>query len=164
MDYDWWNRVNSNYLRVYLPRGSELLDASGQTLETYIPPLDYEKHGFKPDPLVKSIEESMIIDSKTGTQIFEENNRTVFGNWVYVSPGETVKITYQYKLPFKIDLIKSSDSYSLLVQKQAGSPGSQFNHILKFPDSWQKIWQYPENGEGESDLKIDRFFGAMFEF
>jgi len=164
LEYDWWNRVNSNYLRVYLPRGSELLDASGQTLETYIPPLDYEKHGFKPDPLVKSIEESMIIDSKTGTQIFEENNRTVFGNWVYVSPGETVKITYQYKLPFKIDLIKSSDSYSLLVQKQAGSPGSQFNHILKFPDSWQKIWQYPENGEGESDLKIDRFFGAMFEF
>ena len=169
--YDWWNRVNANYLRVYLPLGSQLLSAQGQTIEIYQPPVDYQKQGFKTDPLVSSIESKMVIDQKTGTHIFEENNQTVLGNWIYVSPGETVTLTYQYKLPFKINLTKSTDSYSLLIQKQAGSLGSQFSHQLKFPANWQVSWQYPDNLNLEfgilnldSDLKIDRFLGVTFEF
>lgn len=169
--YDWWNQVNANYLRVYLPLGSELISAEGQTVEVYLPPFDYEKHGFDKDPLVKQIEDGMIIDRKTGTHIFEESNKTVFGNWVYVSPGETVELTYRYKLPFKIDINRSTDSYSLLVQKQAGSLGSQFIHSLNFPEIWQTSWQYPENwelnsgfGKWEGDLKTDKFFGTTFEF
>ena len=170
-EYDWWNRVNTNYLRVYLPLGSQLLSAQGQTIEIYQPPLDYQKQGFKADPLVSFIENKMIIDSKTGTHIFEENGKTVFGNWLYVSPGETVTLTYQYKLPFKIDLTKSTDSYSLLVQKQSGSLGSQFSHYLKFPANWLVHWQYPEQGKQtvgswqlETDLHLDRFLGVTFEF
>jgi len=169
--YDWWNRVNTNYLRVYLPLGSQLLSAQGQTIEIYQPPIDYQKQGFKTDPLVGSIESKMVIDQKTGTHIFKENNQTVFGNWVYVSPGETVTLTYQYKLPFKINLTKSTDSYSLLVQKQAGSLGSQFSHQMKFPANWQISWQYPDEMNHElkimnyeDDLKIDRFLGVTFEF
>ncbi|MBL7155461.1 MAG: DUF4012 domain-containing protein [Candidatus Portnoybacteria bacterium] len=169
--YDWWNRVNANYLRVYLPLGSQLLLAQGQTIEIYQPPIDYQKQGFKTDPLVSFIESKMTIDQKTGTHIFEESGQTVLGNWVYVSPGETVTLTYQYKLPFKINLTKSTDSYSLLVQKQAGSLGSQFSHQLKFPANWQVSWQYPDGMNYESgimnyagDLKIDRFLGVTFEF
>jgi hypothetical protein len=169
--YDWWNRVNANYLRVYLPLGSQLISAQGQTWEIYQPPIDYQKHGFKADPLVSSIESKMVIDSKTGTHIFEENGKTVFANWVYVSPGETVTLTYRYKLPFKINLTKPSDSYSLLVQKQSGSLGSQFSHQLNFPADWQISWQYPDQGkmEGgswqlETDLRLDRFLGVAFEF
>ena len=171
LEYDWWNRVNANYLRVYLPLGSQLLSAKGQTLEIYQPPIDYEKHGFKTDPLVDSIESRMVIDKKTGTRIFEENNKTVFGNWIYVSPGKKVVLTYKYKLPFKIDLTKLTDSYSLLVQKQSGSLGSQFSHQLTFPADWQVNWQYPADMNYESgiinheyDLKVDRFLGATFEF
>jgi len=171
LQYDWWNRVNANYLRVYLPLGSQLLSAKGQTVEIYQPPIDYQEQGFKTDSLVDSIESKMVIDQKTGTHIFEENNKTVFGNWVYVSPGETVTLTYQYKLPFKIDLTKLTDSYSLLVQKQAGSLGSQFSHQLEFQTDWQVSWQYPEQGNLESgnwqmetDLSLDRFLGVTFEF
>jgi hypothetical protein len=171
MEYDWWNQVNANYLRVYLPLGSELISAQGQSLEIYQPPIDYQKYGFKADPLVKSIEENMIIDSKTGTHIFEESGKTVFGNWVYVSPGEKVVLTYRYKLPFKIDLTKLTDSYSLLVQKQSGSLGSQFSHQLRFPVDWQISWQYPDEFKKQAgaidyvgDLKTDRILGVTFEF
>lgn len=171
MEYDWWNQVNANYLRVYLPRGSELISAQGQSLEIYQPPIDYQKHGFKADPLVKSIEEKMVIDSKTGTHIFEENGKTVFGNWVYVSPGEKVVLNYRYKLPFKIDLTKLTDSYSLLVQKQSGSFGSRFSHQLRFPADWQVSWQYPDEFKKQAgainyvgDLKTDRILGVAFEF
>ncbi len=178
-DYEWWNRVNANYLRVYLPLGSQLISAKGQSLEIYQPPIDYQKHGFEKDPLVSSIENRMVIDKKTGTRIFRESNKTVFANWLYVSAGETVTLTYKYKLPFKIDLTKSSDSYSLLVQKQSGSLGSQFNHQLKFPANWQISWQHPENLNLESgpstplriktlnydsDLEVDRFLGVTFGF
>jgi len=170
-EYDWWNRVNSNYLRVYLPLGSELISASGQNLEIYQPPIDYQKQGFKIDSLVNEIESKMIVDKKTGTHIFQENNKTVFGNWVYVSPGETVILTYKYRLPFKIDLTKSADSYSVLVQKQLGSISSQFSYELKFPENWQVSWKHPDNAEQgsgiinyEEDLKIDRFLGVTFEF
>ncbi|MFH0805734.1 MAG: DUF4012 domain-containing protein [Patescibacteria group bacterium] len=170
-EYDWWNRVNSNYLRVYLPLGSELISANGQSLEIYQPPIDYQKNNFKKDPLVEEIESKMITDKKTGTRIFEESNKTVFGNWVYVSPGETVILVYKYKLPFKIDLTKPTDSYSLLVQKQLGSIGSNFNHKLEYPEDWKISWRYPEDSNLssgalniESDLKIDRFSGATFEF
>ncbi|MFH0907082.1 MAG: DUF4012 domain-containing protein, partial [bacterium] len=170
-EYDWWNRVNSNYLRVYLPLGSELISAHGQSLEIYQSPIDYEEQGFKKDLLVDSIESKMIIDQKTGTRISEENNKTVFGNWVYVSPGETVVVTYKYKLPFKINLTKLTDSYSLLVQKQSGSLGSAFSHKLTFPSDWQVSWQYPEQSqlaqgawEMISDLTEDRFLGLTFEY
>lgn len=160
--YDWWNRVNANYLRVYLPLGSQLISAQGQTIEIYQPPIDYQKNNFKTDPLVRAIEDSMTIDSKSGTQIFKESGKTVFANWLYVSSGQTVTLTYKYKLPFKIDLTKPSDSYSLLVQKQSGTLGSQFSHQLEFPEEWQVSWQHHMNYEG--DLKLDRFLGLIFEF
>ncbi|MFC1701045.1 DUF4012 domain-containing protein [Patescibacteria group bacterium] len=162
MDYDWWNRVNANYLRVYLPLGSELISAEGQSLEIYNPPIDYQKNNFKKDLLVSSIEENMIVDKESGTQIFTENNKTVFGNWVYVSPGETSVLTYKYKLPFKIDLTKSTDSYSLLAQKQSGSIGSKFIHGLNYPDGWKISWQYPD--KLIEDLIQDRFSGTAFSF
>ncbi len=170
-NYDWWNRVNANFLRVYLPLGSELISASGQTRENYHPPIDYDKQGFKKDPLVNEIESKMFLDPKTNTRVFEENKKTVFGNWVYVSPGKSVTLTYQYRLPFKIDLTKMTDSYSLLIQKQLGSLGSQFNHQLKFPENWNISWQYPGDMNQESgirnyadDLKTDKFLGLTFEF
>ncbi len=169
--YDWWNQVNANYLRVYLPEGSRLISADGQTRETYQPPIDYQEQSFQADSLVESIESKMRIDSQTGTRIFEENGKTVFGNWLYVSPGQTVKLTYRYELPFKINLTKSSDSYSLLVQKQSGSSGSQFSHQLNFPADWQISWQYPDHASQlanswqlKTDLSLDRFLGVTFEF
>ena len=169
-EYDWFNRVNSNYLRVYLPEGSELISAEGNSLEIYQPPINYQEQGFKKDPLINDIESGMIIDKKTGTRIFKENNKTVFGNWVYVSPGEEVVLVYKYKLPFKIDLTKTTDSYSLLVQKQLGSLGSDFNYKLQFPEQWEVSWQYPNNlnlSSGvidfNSDLKTDKFLGVTFK-
>ncbi len=169
-EYDWWNQVNSNYLRVYVPEGSELVSARGQTIEPYNPPIDYQENGFQEDPLVAQIEREMEIDDKTGTYIFKENNKTVFGNWVYVSPGRKAVVTYKYRLPFKIDLTESSNNYSILIQKQAGSLGSDFSYQLDYLDEFKTAWIYPEDARNEagqfiyqSDLKVDQFLGITFE-
>ncbi|NTV41309.1 MAG: DUF4012 domain-containing protein, partial [Candidatus Moranbacteria bacterium] len=127
--YEWLNKVNADYMRIYVPKGSSLIEVSGQTREINNPPLDYDSLGFKRDLEVQKEEKSINIDKNSGTRIYEENEKTVFANWVYVSPQETVTITYKYLLPFRLFQLnvnnsKQVDSYSLIVQKQSGSVGS----------------------------------------
>ena len=166
--YGWFNKVNSDYLRVYLPKGSQLLFASGQTREDVKPPIDYQQAGFKTDSDVLAEEQSMKKDETFGTDIFEESGKTVFGNWVYVSPGETVTLTYRYRVPFKIDMSGQNINFSLLAQKQSGSQGSKFETELNWPSSWQVV-SVPEGltlennkAISQTDLSLDRLFDFKF--
>jgi len=166
--YDWYNKVNADYLRVFVPLGSELLFAEGHTLEGYAPPVDYEKLGFHYDKHVEQQQSSMILDQKSGTQIFVESGKTVFGNWVYVSPGEKVEITYKYRLPFKINLKSDNITYSFLAQKQSGSNGCHLESFLQLPKKMNIVWYYPENLQISDDrikfsaeLNVDKFYGLV---
>lgn len=169
-DYDWYNRVNSDYMRVFSPLGSVLLEAKGHTWQDYEPPIDYGN--FKVDPDVKKIEDTIKIDPDNGTHIFEESGKTVFGNWVYVSPGETVEVTYKYQLPYKINFnnfTKLADKHSVLVQKQLGSSDIEFSGSIKLPPGWNTIWNSENLSFGnanemvvESDLNVDRIYGVVF--
>ena len=170
-EYEWWNKVNADYMRVYVPLGSKLLEVSGQTRETNEPPLDYDKLRFKKDSLVQKEENSITIDENSGTGIYEDSGKTVFANWTYVSPQETMTIKYKYLLPFKVDINenKTVNSYSLLMQKQSGSIGSSFSSDIKFPKDYNVEWSYPENlnkknnaSEINTKLDIDKFIGLVF--
>lgn len=169
--YDWWNKVNADYMRVYVPKGAKLISVSGQTKEFNSPPLDYQSLGFKHDPQVGMEDDSAEIDSASGTKIYEDSGKTVFANWVYVSPQESTTITYSYLLPFKLDTnltANPADAYSILFQKQSGSLGSAISSVVTYPESYKIIWQYPENiasSEGikwEDRLNTDKFIGVAF--
>ena len=178
--HDWWNRVNADYMRVYVPKGSKFIRASGETNEFNSPPIDYRALGFKKDAQVGMEEDSMIVDPDSGTRIYEDSGKTVFANWVYVSPQEAVTMSYSYLLPFKLDTnltVNPADTYSLLAQKQSGSVGSKFSTKITFPNFYKMIWKYPSEEisnfstdnekisgiEMESDLKTDKFIGVAFE-
>lgn len=169
--YQWWNGVNANYLRVYVPQGSELLAVEGQTREFVTSPLDYDALRFRRDPDVEAEEKNGKLDDYTGVRTYEDSGKTVFANWTYVSPQETIVIKYRYLLPFRLNINSSSrpaDSYSLLAQKQSGSIGSQFKEKITFPQKYSIIWKYPDlvidNGAVnlETDLKTDKFIGLTF--
>lgn len=172
MEKDWWNKVNANYMRVYVPKGSILLSAEGHTREFNSPPLDYKALGFKIDAQVQMEEDSTRIDEESGTRVYEDSGKTVFANWAYVSPQETVIVKYKYQLPFKLEMNatdRPADTYSLLAQKQSGSPGSKFKSEVVYADGYDMIWSYPQeiskNGNMlrmETDLKTDKFLGAAF--
>ena len=174
-DYEWFNKVNADYLRVYVPNGSKLLEVSGQTRETGKPPLDYDALDFKRDIDVQNQENSMIIDQSSGTRIYQESEKTVFANWVYVSPQETVTVVYKYLLPFKLFQVsvkdkQEIDSYSLVAQKQSGSIGSKFVSQVLYPKNYSVKWNFPvefeKNNNGlkvESTLKTDRYVALLFE-
>lgn len=154
--YDWYNRVNADYLRVYVPRGSTLLEARGHTLEITSPPIDYQKAEYKEYPLLKDVEEKTLIDEETGTRISEENGKKVFGNWIYVSPGETVQLTYRYLLPFTI---KGGNygSHTLTVQKQAGIT-YELHTAVRAPDGWKLAWQ----SDTKALIDQDRTYAWIF--
>ncbi len=172
-EYDWWNKVNGDWMRVYVPKGAKLLAVSGHTREFVAPALDYQSLGFKRDPQLESVDDTARIDEESGTKIYEENNKTVFANWVYVSPGESVTITYKYVLPFKLSfdaLHHPADSFSVLYQKQSGSIGSKLVSEIKLPENMRSIWHWPDNlRQSENSYKMetvlttDKFVGIAME-
>lgn len=147
--YEWWNKVNADYLRVYVPKGSTLISSTGTTWEFPEAPLDYERLGFKKDADVVREEERMTVDKKTGVRISEDAGKTVFGAWVYVSPKESVTVEYQYRLPFRLDVSAlergEGASYSVLYQKQSGSVGSALVAEVMPPEGTKVIWQTEPN-------------------
>ena len=176
--FEWWNKVNADYMRIYVPQGSRLISAEGQTREFDVPPLNYGVLGFKKDAQIEMENDKIKIDENSGTKIYNESGKTVFANWVYVSPGESVTIKYVYALPFKINMNvqKLTDTYSFLAQKQSGSVNNRLLSEVRYPKSYKILWKYPQdkiskmdnlgsNQKGfqlRADLKTDKFMGLAF--
>lgn len=169
--YSWWNKVNADYLRVYVPKGSELISVKGTTWEFPGEPIDYNALGFRRDKQVEGEESASHVFEGSGTQVSEENDKTVFGSWVYVSPGESVTVELSYRLPFRVDTDRlrsgQADRFSILYQKQSGSPGSKLQSEILFPLHWKSVWQtggnlipYERKVQFNGDLVTDHFVGA----
>lgn len=144
---EWHNAVNSDWMRVYVPEGSQFIAANGFTREFVDSPLDYDKLGFKHDPQVKMMEDSYELDNVSATRIYKEKGKTVFANWAYVSPGETTTVSYKYLLPFKLDFAnftKPADTYSILFQKQAGEENTSIDSKITGLHSYDYIFRYPD--------------------
>jgi hypothetical protein len=177
---------NVDYLRIYVPKGSVLLEAKGFEIppqELFKKPEDY----LKPDADLTKIEGKTLFDEASGTTINTEFDKTVFGNWVLLDPGETKTVSFTYELPFKISFDESAKNiidnlkenlgfskketvfYNFFAQKQPGSKTEIVSEV-KFPDDWRPIWRYPENLQikdsawlAQDELSVDHFYGALFE-
>jgi hypothetical protein len=163
---------NVNWLRVYVPQGSELLNTDGW----YIPAAEYfsekPEANWETSPLLVE-EKTAGVDPASGTKVYLENNKTVFANWVMVDPGETAIITLRYRLPFNFYVAPKDTSwlkqinnwlnpeetallpYSLLVQKQPGAVASEFSSQLSLPAGLNILWRYPENLSGVNGWEIN---------
>ena len=141
--YVFYNKVNKDYVRLYVTSGSVLVEASGVTKQDYKPPLDYSQFGFVKDDLVSSSDDSLRHDDATGVDVFQENGRTVFGAWNFVSPGETVVLTFKYKAP--ISLYSSNAAlWNMIVEKQAGI-SQDIDYSVDFPLGWEVVWTDEKN-------------------
>ncbi|MCX6797689.1 MAG: DUF4012 domain-containing protein [Candidatus Falkowbacteria bacterium] len=166
---------NVDWLRVYVPAGSQLLEASGFST----PDANYfstPEAGWEINPILAKYENIFSVDPLSGSKIYQENNKTVFANWVMVDPGETAVVTLKYRLPFNIlnqanqeDWLNNLNSwlnpsqpvllpYSLLAQKQPGAQASELTSRLILSGDWPLVWNYPQtikaNNEGW-DLKVN---------
>ena len=154
---------NVDWLRIYVPEGSTLLEAGG-----FRPPdstyFELPDPAWQDDPDVLATEGRATTHLPSGTKIYTESGKTVFANWSMIDPGETAVITLKYRLPFKFTPPATSDKngwqeavsalygkekknlapYSLLVEKQPGSTGSYFTSRLTLPAGFDAIWNYPD--------------------
>ena len=152
-----YGATNVDYLRIYVPAGSELLTASGFTW-----PDESRFHApdqwAKKDAGLAQIEKEISIDNRSGTRITREFGKTAFGNWVITEPGQTTQAHFVYRLPFKAKIytaespgadwknmflgndIKTALRYQLIAQNQSGA-NSTFESQIILPPGWQPIWQ-----------------------
>ena len=168
---DWYKKVNSDYLRVYVPFGSELIEANGMTKDDYFVKDDaVDYNNFVKDELLTRIENSKKVDLKNNVEILEEAGKTVFASWVYVSFGEKITVSFRYKLPFKVDFNASqaTGSYSILFQKQSGAGLKKIDHEISFPLEWKIVGNYADwtikNGKISKaiNMESDKFSGIIF--
>lgn len=156
---EMYGAPNIDYIRVYVPRGSELISASGFTWPdeaNFRAPESY----YKTDELLNKTEKELKIDERTGTRITEEFDKTAFGNWVITTPGQTSQIQFTYRLPFTIhtlngtaqDLwqrflaVKKMSPYQLVIQRQSGI-NSGFESQIILPTNAQASHQQGDNIE-----------------
>jgi hypothetical protein len=168
---EWEKIINVSYLRFYVPVGSQLLEVSG--FET-IP-----SHRFQtPDPSAKedetlnSVEQNVILDEKFNTRLSTEFNKTVFGNWISVAPGQSKTVMIKYKLPFQLKvggLFNQTDTYSLLEQKQAGMLNDVLISKVILPNNLTTVWTAADLKNSSniwqfnSDLDHDEYYGMVLK-
>jgi hypothetical protein len=158
------NLKNLNYIKIYVPRGSVLLDINGFKKN----PLPLFRTSFEEylmDEDLLKIQKQTLIDETTNTRISQEFNKTVFSNWIEVEPKKSATITFKYKLPFKLEDLKTNQEpqgflqnfykkiakkfnlinetlpYQFLIQKQSGKKDEIWKYSINLPVDWQLAWQ-----------------------
>lgn len=174
-----YGQTNIDYVRVLVPQGSTLISAEGfswpddkffRTPESW----------YQTDTDLARLEQPVDTDSKTGTKIVNEFEKTSFGNWIITEPGQTSVVKFSYELPFKLSLNEKSSltdlllpaeknmNYSLVLQKQSGN-NTNFEGQIIFPDGWVPVWN---EGDGMTlavngakininKLKTDKIFSLL---
>jgi len=154
-----------NFLRIFVPAGSELLEADIPEQEVYFPPIDYYAAGFRTDNEVAEMEYDLITDV-SGIQIFREGGKTVFGFWVPVGLGGSRTVSIKYRLPLRV--ASDTDFYSFFIQKQPGDY-SNFESVLVFPKNLKPTGRSTENLQVfnglvklSGELNKDKYYEVRF--
>lgn len=168
---------NVDYVRVYVPQGATLLSATGFTIPDNAlfdtPPEDWATD----DDLLYSMD-TLTQDPASLTAIYNETGKTVFGNWVQTKPGESSTYTFTYRLPFSLSKptpnmfaafaknalgIPTTETYSLLIQKQSGILDRTTNISVHIPDTMQKMWASHDLNSASFENTVDGYLGMLLE-
>ncbi len=168
---------NVDYLKIYVPQGSTLIEAAGFQAP---PPSAFLRPdlGYEPDQDLLTSETNSTTDPQSGTIINNEFSKTVFANWLSLAPGETKTVSLKYQLPFKLKLeptpINQNETwldrikrtlgfktdanliyYTFLVQKQPGSSASEFSSTLSLPKDLAVFFSYPSDLVARQDKTLE---------
>ncbi|HUT22620.1 MAG TPA: DUF4012 domain-containing protein [Candidatus Bipolaricaulota bacterium] len=180
------NATNRVYLKIYVPQGSQIINSSGFSkidAGEFFP----LAAGAKQDEFLSDEERLIGVDKLSGLQIYEEEGKTVFADWVETKVGEESQIEISYMLPWQLTMPEKSEGlgaifnslfkkdqeanyYSLLIQKQSGAK-SRLSASVILPGKQQITWTYPQDfildgkskGTLNADLDTDQMIGLVFE-
>lgn len=173
---------NVDWMRIYVPQGSELLSASG-----FVAPdtkyFEAPDESWTTNEVIAQTENLAATDNNSGTKIYQENGKTVFANWLMLDPGNSATVTLTYKLPFNVwkkekkndfitrlnNWLNPADnnlySHSLMVQKQPGAENETMTAELSLPVSAKLVWDSSDNNQNSLTrsfiLSRDQFFSVL---
>ncbi len=133
---DLFSGVNNvDYLRLYVPQGAILLNASGDFAPPASSLFEDSELPLEEDADLTLVMNALRTDPASGVDTWNEFGKEVFGGWVQTKPGSTSRIQFTYRLPFTIDTqgdpglfektmdwlgLSSHERYTLFIQKQPG--------------------------------------------
>lgn len=141
---------NIVYQRVFVPKGAELLEATGFTPATDLPrplPLD-QLPELIPDPDVVEWQRHQETGD-AGTTIGEEAGYSYFANWMITRPGGTSVGLYRYRLPRQAalpGLLNSAENFSMYIAKQPGEMRSSVRLEVHLPPGHEIVHTVPTDG------------------
>jgi hypothetical protein len=134
-------RCYYNYLRLVVPRGSRLQQATAHPT-----PGKYLLRGKPADGKAESVS--------------DETGRTIFGQFFVVEYGKQLETRFEYDLPVVVTDVSGHKRYSLLLQKQSGTDAMPVKVRLTLPDRARLVSASPRPVVQagtilEFDLKLD---------
>ncbi len=168
---------NVDWLRVYVPAGSQLISASGFS-QPDSALFEQPEAGWQQLPALAN--EDAAIELPSGVKSYQENGFQVFADWVMTDPGEESVIRLSYRLPFLVSDRRSNmslkeeilsaigfapddfHSYSLLWQKQPGISPACISQAVQVPSNLEIRWQYPDITGVCQPASGDRAFAIIF--
>lgn len=124
--YGFYNRQNSSYVRVLVPKGSKLIGVNGISKTDYKPLVNYATAAFIQDEDLTVLEKSGTRDIATGVIVGEEADKTSFGFWMITEPGNTKTVDLEYSVPAAL----AKSDYQITIQKQPGLEFKRFEFSL----------------------------------
>lgn len=174
---------NVAYVRTYVPKGSQLLSVEGLNPPTST---SYKQISLQ-DPIDQDVATLVGPSTKVlDVDVTHEFDRTAFGAWVQLKPGQQSHTTFRYRLPFTVqDISKraeatqdstgqaanqtSARAYTLYVTSQSGKTDRRLNLSIDYPASWSVRWQNrtdlvtaPGTAAWSGDLSQDQVFALSF--
>ena len=136
---EYLERIDTSLIQILVPLNSELIDVG------------YEGRDIPREKIYQ----------------FSEGSKTIFTYKDFsILPKEKKKITFQYKLPFKIT---NQENYSLLIQKQPGRLDDDLEVKINLADNFKIKENTPKDLEilddqvkYQTNLQIDRFLDLIF--
>ncbi len=158
---------NLSFARFYTPLGSQILSAQGFTDEILPESFEKPEDFWQEDEMLNQVQGEVWVEPDTGTYINNEFNKTVFGNWIQVDPGEETTVVLKYRLPFKINTNdgsgfkffsadKQGGFHSLLLQKQSGQKNTKYSLTINLPEHLKPTWAF-------GDIAISNNRQILFE-
>ncbi|MEK7629675.1 MAG: DUF4012 domain-containing protein [Patescibacteria group bacterium] len=130
-----------NYLKIYLPKGFQLLKAEGFSAKEKIPEFNYSANGFSSDKRIKESADSKFSD----IDLFEEGDDSVIGGWVKLKRNERNTISLEYISGTKISRSDGSGSYGLKIIRPSQKENTPFRYVVT-PQEGVKITSLAPNG------------------
>lgn len=115
---EYKERHNRQYVRLYVPVGSQLISAEG--FDADIKELvSYGCEDCTPDPLLEPSAAGRW-EADSNTRIYEEGGRAVFANWLTLEAGDERTFTVVYDVP-RTSLTGSDGGVELVLWRQPGT-------------------------------------------